>query len=621
MSETLMTQAEPPQAEPTQAEPPQAEPVNDPALARIARLEALLGDPLDPANPLGDRSVLAADERGELLPEGERALGEFGLGAEFVPVRLGGRFERADRLAQLLRGVFRRDCSLGIGHGVTSFIAALPVWADGSARQQHKVAELLLGGGRIVAAYTELDHGSDFSRVSLAARRAPGGYLLDGGKQLINNIGRAEAAVLFARTAEDPGSRGHSHLLVDFAALPQDRLDRSARHRTSGVRGCLLGGAAFEDCPLPAEALLGAEGGAMETVLKVFQVTRSVLPGMVVGIGDSQLRTVLGFTRERLLYGRPVAELPQPRAVLTGSFLDLLICDALSTVVARSLHLLPEEASVRSAAVKYLVPKLLQDSSYRLGVLLGARSYVREGPFAAFQKAARDLPVVALAHASGAVCLANIVPQLPRLAARSWQPALAGRAPAAPGALFRPDDPLPALDLGRLELSARGADTLAGSLVTLSRELAERSPAEPELAQLAALAALFTEELQELARRSAALPPRDRTPVAGRRAFLLADRYAHLLAAASCLGIWHAAAAGPARPRDPARSFVADPLWVTGALHRIAERLGMRPDPLPEHAVRQLFDELAGRYETAHTFDLIRGRLARRPVPAPGVTP
>jgi alkylation response protein AidB-like acyl-CoA dehydrogenase len=593
---------------------PQERTATDDALRRTERLETLLGDPDDPGNPLGTRAVLAADERGELLADGERTLTGFGLGAEFVPAGLGGRLERADRFALLMRTLFRRDCSLGIGYGVTSFIAGLPIWADGSDEQRRRAAALLGGGGRIVAAYTELDHGSDFARHDLAARPAPdGGYLLDGGKQLVNNIGRAEAAVLFARTDDRPGSRGHSHLLVDLAAAPADRIDRAARYPTSGVTGCLLGGVAFDSCPVPADALLGREGGAMETVLKVFQVTRCVLPGMVVGVGDSQLRTVFGFAGRRLLYGAPVSALPPARATLAGAFADLLVCDALSMVAARSLHLAPEEANVRSAAVKYLVPKLLQDSSCRLGALLGARSFLREGPYAGFQKMARDLPVVALAHASAAVCLSNIVPQLPRLAEHAWRPALE-RAPAArpaPEALFRLHDPLPELDLGRLELTSRGADGLVALLPVFADALAEEAENRPELSEPAALAAGFVEVLADLARRAAELPPRDRTPVAGRRAFLLAERYVLLLAAAACLGVHRAA--------DPADDpFLADPLWVTAALRRIAERLGTG-GPLPVPVVDALFDELALRHDDARAFDLFRTRLARRTTPARGV--
>lgn len=553
---------------------------------RAAVLERLVGPADDPANPLGTAAVLDADERGELPAEGERLLAGYGLNAEFVPAALGGRFTAADGLAHLMRTVFRRDCSLGIGYGVTSFIAGLPVWASGSAEQQRRAADILLSGGRIVAAYTELAHGSDFSRTGLTATPAPEGLRLRGGKQLVNNISRAEAAVVFARTGDAPGSRSHSHLLVDLDRLPAGTVRRDDRYPTSGVRGCLLGGIEFDDCPVPADSVLGTPGDAMETVLRAFQVTRSVLPGMVVGIGDTQLRSVLGFGLGRRLYGRPVADLPYARATLVGAFADLLASDALATVGARSLHLLPGETSVQSAAVKYLVPKLLQDSSYRLAVLLGARSYLRTGPHAVFQKAARDLPVVSLAHAGSAVCQATIVPQLPRLAARGWfRPG--AEAPAA--GLFRPGDPLPPLDLGKLELNSRGQDTL-------SRAVTDTTYDDP---RVDALARLFAGELRGIARRATELPARDRTVLASRRGFLLADRYAHVLAAAACLGVWQHGT-GPLR----------DPAWVLCALHRLADRLGLKPGPLPRDAAEGLFTELLDRHEQHRTFDLIRARLA-----------
>ncbi|MEV4702008.1 acyl-CoA dehydrogenase [Actinoplanes sp. NPDC049316] len=573
--------------------------------ARAARLERALGPAADPANPLGHRAVLAADERGELLADGERALREFGLNAEFVPEHLGGRFTRADRLGQLMRAVFRRDCALGIGYGVTSFIAALPVWADGTPDQQARVGRTLLAGGRVVAAYTELDHGSDFSRTEFTAEPGPGGYVLDGGKQLVNNISRAEMAVFFARTADGPGSRGHSHLLVDLTALPAGRVRRDRRYPVSGVRGCLLGGIEIDGCPVPGDALLGAEGGAMETVLRVFQVTRAVLPSMVVGVGDTQLRTVLEFARDRQLYGRRLADLPSARSTLAGCFADLLICDAFASVVARSLHLRPGETSVGAAAVKYLVPKLLQESSYRLSVQMGARSYVRTGPYAIFQKTARDLPVVALAHAGSAVCQASLVTQLPRLAERGWRAALAGEAPEPVdgGSVYDLDAPLPPLHLGGLELNARGADSLAGDLVRLHTVLA----GQPASAPLAALTGLFVTELRGLSGRALALAPRDRTVLAGPRAFTLADRYAHVLAAAAVAGVWwHARRTAPDTP-------AADPAWACVALHRLAGRLGLRPGPLPPEPQDRVFADLTARHEAGHTFDLFRGRLASGP--------
>ncbi|ARQ68829.1 hypothetical protein [Streptomyces marincola] len=115
----------------------------------VAELNALLGDPEDPDNPVGRRACLAADERAEILVEGERRLRAFGLGAEFVPVAHGGRLRGLDRTAALLRAVYARDPALGLGFGLTSLLAAANVWAAGSEELRAETAGVLLDGGRI----------------------------------------------------------------------------------------------------------------------------------------------------------------------------------------------------------------------------------------------------------------------------------------------------------------------------------------------------------------------------------------------------------------------------------------------------------------------------------------
>src|SRR5690349_6622202 len=104
----------------------------------------MLGDPSDPANPVGYEAVLAADERAEMLPAGEALLERYGLNAEFVPEEYGGRLTRLDRLATVLRTVWRRDPVLGLGYGFSSFIAATNLWIAGDECQRQQAAEVLL---------------------------------------------------------------------------------------------------------------------------------------------------------------------------------------------------------------------------------------------------------------------------------------------------------------------------------------------------------------------------------------------------------------------------------------------------------------------------------------------
>ncbi|MFD3471852.1 acyl-CoA dehydrogenase [Streptomyces sp. NPDC058682] len=554
-------------------------------------LESLLGDPTAEDNPLGFAAFVAADERGDLLATGERALDSFGLGAEFVPRALGGRLGRADRLARVLRPLFRRDVALGLGHGASNLVGSVNVWSASSPEQRRWLADVLLRNGRIAAAYTDMSTGNDVTHTGFRAELRGAELVLNGRKEIINNIARAEAVTVLARTSDAPGSRSHSMVLMDTASAPRDRLRFLPRYRTSGVRGMYLGGVEFRDCALPVDTVAGEFGEAMETVLRAFQVTRAVLPSAAVGTLDQQLRTVMDFATQRRLYQRTVAELPHARSVLTWAFLDLLIADCFATTVCRALHVLPRQTSVYAAAVKFLVPLLMRDTVHELSVVLGARSFLREGPHAVFQKHMRDLPVASLVHAGGTVCQATIIPQLPRLARMSWL----SDAPA-PAELFHLDLPLPDLDFERLAITAGRQDPLMATLTDVEPELRADPVLGPLVSQL-------HDELRDLKRDCGELSPRDRTPLAGPVSFQLAERYAMLLAAAACLGIWRHNADNPS-------SFLRDIGWLTGALSRLTARLGYPPVLGAEGVQPEIYRELAHRHATGRGFDLTGRRLA-----------
>ncbi|WP_328916603.1 MULTISPECIES: acyl-CoA dehydrogenase [unclassified Streptomyces] len=564
--------------------------------ARVAELNAAFGDPADPANPVGHARILEADEAGELSEAGEKLLDGFGLNAEFVPTALGGRLERIDSLARVLREVFRRDVALGLGYGVTSFMAAVNVWTEGDERQRTRLAEILLGGGRASVAYHELAHGNDFLRNEFEARVQPdGSFLLHGAKQVINNAARAQAWLLFSRTDPAPGPRSHSVLMVERDQVAPERLTVLPRYGTVGVGGCFLSGLDFDRARVPEQALVGQLGHGADLALRSFQLTRSALPGMALGAADTALRTVVSFARGRHLYKRTVAEIPQARATLGGVFLDLLISDCLCLVGTRSVHLLPEEASVYASAVKYLVPMLLQEAMHDLSIVLGARFYVREGEFGIFQKHLRDLPVLSLGHAGAAACQATIIPQLPRLARRSWF-----QAEPAPDALFEPRADLPEIPFRRLALTG-DRDALSASLVAAADAVPDGSPHE---AAVRALVLQLIDELRRIQEESLALPPLDRTALASPASFALSDRYAVVLAGAAVLGVWHRA---HARGGDP---FLADPAWTAAALDRLVRRLGRRPAALPADCAGRVQEELLRRHAERRSFDLYDTALA-----------
>lgn len=577
---------------------------------RSVELDDRFGDPWNADNPVGHAAVLAADERAELLPAGEALLDDFGIGAEFVPTALGGRLSRLDYLIEVMRTLFRRDPCLGLGYGANSLIAAVNVWSAGRDEQRRAAADLLLGGGKLAAAYFEIARGNDLGRAALTARTDGDLLRIDGGKQVITGLVRADTVVLFARTADTAGSRSHSQLLVEKAMLPAAKVSY-ARFPSAGMRGVQLGGFEIRDCQVPADRVLGTLGRGLEVALTSFQITRVALPGMFLGIVDSGLRTTVRYALGRRLYGRSVADLPLTRAVLADAFVDLLVCDCVTTVVARALHVLPRECSVATAAAKFLVPRIMIDAMNRLASVLGASFYLRRGEHAIFQKLLRDLPPASFGHLSRVAAQMTLLPQLPLLARRSWLVA-----EPAPASIFTLDGALPQLPFDGLALAAGGHDHLTAALVAAHDGLADcraSGTSRRDRQTLGELSARFVAELTALKTACGALAPHELAVSAPAESYELAARYAVVLAASACINIWW-----HNQERD---GFLRDPAWLIAGLSRLAARLDAAPPPPPPADVgTRLFAELVARYETGTGFDLAsrvlpgwQRSLSRRP--------
>ncbi|MGW3150090.1 acyl-CoA dehydrogenase [Streptomyces sp. NPDC001177] len=556
------------------------------AQRRVAAVEELLGDPGDTGNPCGYAALLEADRDAVRSEAGEGALDRFGMHREYVPVELGGRLESMDTLVRVMRPVFRRDVGLGMGYGAMSFMAAADVWMAGTEGQQADLARQMLGGSRAAIAQLETAHSNDYVRSQVAARRgAGGGLLLSGRKPVINNLDRADALVLFARTDPSPGRRSHTALLLDPARFPEGRAELLRRHTSLGLRGCVFGGVDFDDCPVPESALLGPVGDGVPIALRSFQISRTVISSMVLAAVDTSLRTAVRFDHEHRGGGWSTGGSDSQRttSAITGAFVNLLLYDALATVATRAIHVLPEQTSVYSAAVKYLLPRVLTETMYDLSIVLGAGFYTREGTLGIFQKHVRDVPVVTLGHAGSVACQSTVIPQLPRLARRSWFVA-----DEAPATLFRPRDPLPPYDLARLSLAC-GQDSLSATLLAVAAETPGRGAVERVLRELALG---LVDEFRDLRARVLALGPEP-----GAAPFPLMDRYAHLLAASAVLGVWR-------HNQDGSDPFLADPAWAAAALHRIARRLGAPAPDLPAECELRVSHEVQLRFSDRRSYDL-----------------
>lgn len=549
--------------------------MNRPAFAdRVEALERFLGDPREPTRPLSHASGVALDEEEAFPADACAALERWGYARELVPSAYGGALEGFDRLLSLGRVVARRDLTVAIAIGQT-FLGALPVWVEGRDAQRARVAARILEGGAGCLALTEEEHGSDLVAGEVHAERDGGGFLLHGTKWCINNATRGRFASVLARTREGGGARGHSMFFVDEVSASATTVRKLPKLRTHGIRGADIGGLVFDGARLPHDALVGHEGRGLDLALKSLQVSRALCASFSLGAGDTAVRLVLEFAQGRRLYGDSAFAIPVVRRAFSSALADLLTADAVAQIACRAFSAVPEEMSVLSAVAKYLVPTLVGGVIDAMAVVLGARHYLREGPYAAFQKLLRDHAVVGLFDGSTAVNLHALAAHLPRSAGHALDRdgarlfALSDLSTAA--APFRWD---------ALRPSARGQDTVMAGMAAL----AERAHASghPDIGSLAASLVSSRDALlaDAVAHADAA---ESRTDDA--RSFALAERYTRLLGGACALGIW-------LESRASLEPELAEGAWLVVALSRA---LGHEAPPSAHEATGRALVSLRDR--------------------------
>ncbi len=537
-----------------------------PQFLAAVELDRFLGDPADPAGRFSFREAIELDES-ESYPEAATSLLDaWGLPAYYVPAGIrGGRLASFEELLALTRMVARRDLTVAIAHAKT-VLGAVSVWLAGNAEQQDRLAELILDGRQIALGLTEREHGSDLLGTELQAVRGAASYRLTGEKWLINNATRSAALTVFARTESAGGPRGFSCFLVEKGDCAPGSYRHLPKIRTHGIRGADISGIRFDGTEVSAKSLIGLPGSGFESVLRGFQMTRTLCAALSLGAADTALRTAFGFAGTRRMYGEPVAAIPHVQRTLAQGFADLLICDCLALAAARGLHAASDQLSVGAAVVKAFVPAAVDDLLHELSLVLGARGYLREGhDWGIFQKLKRDHAIVGIFDGSSVVNLRAIGLQLSQLGR--------GRASAegrGDGEIWqrlertlRLDLPLPPLDLSRLELSNHGRDEI---LRGVDLCLARLSGGGEAVGRIRARVEVLQGEIVALRRAAtAATAGQPGAAAYGDKSAArleLARRYCVLHAAAVCLEVW-------IFNRDRLDDWFEEGEWLVACLDRL----------------------------------------------------
>lgn len=235
-----------------------------------------------------------------------RKCAEIGLTGLAVPEEYGGGGADAVTTIAALEalGYGCRDNGLIFSLNAHLWAGTMPIVRYGTEHQRRSYLPRCCDGSLILAhAATEPGAGSDAFALTTTATRKGKGWLLNGSKTFVTNAPVAGALVVFASTDRDAGFAGLSAFVVD-ADTPGLRVGRPIR--TMGLRTAPIAEIFFEDCPVPAEGLLGAPGAGMAIFNSTMRTERGFILAGAVGTLRRNLERCLTHARTRRQYGRPI---------------------------------------------------------------------------------------------------------------------------------------------------------------------------------------------------------------------------------------------------------------------------------------------------------------------------
>lgn len=152
---------------------------------------------------------------------------------------------------------------------------------------------------------TEPHVGSDAAAIRTAAVRDGNEWVLNGVKQFITTGKHADMAIVFAVTDKAAGRKGISCFLVpaDAPGYQVGRAEEKMGQHASDTTQIL-----FEDCRIPADSLIGAEGEGYKIALANLETGRIGIAAQCLGMARAALEAAVKYALERESFGKPIFE-------------------------------------------------------------------------------------------------------------------------------------------------------------------------------------------------------------------------------------------------------------------------------------------------------------------------
>jgi alkylation response protein AidB-like acyl-CoA dehydrogenase len=314
-------------------------------------------------------------------------MGELGLAGMLVPEEYGGA--GADTLSYILvlEELNKVVPALGTVMSVHNSLVCGALLAFGTDEQKARYLPLLAAGQWLGAyALSEAHAGSNPAAMRTTAVKHGDVYVINGTKTWITSGKSCEVAILFAVTGNsDRPSRNISAFICpkSIPGLHVGKLEDKMGIRASETTQLI-----YEDAELPAENLLGREGGGFKIAMSLLDGGRIGIAAQGVGIAQRVFDESVSYSLQREQFGGPISDKQAIQFMLADMATGL---SAARLLLYRAATMKDKGRSVSKEAsiAKLFASELAMKSAWAGVQIHGGYGYVKEYPVERFFRDAK----------------------------------------------------------------------------------------------------------------------------------------------------------------------------------------------------------------------------------------
>jgi alkylation response protein AidB-like acyl-CoA dehydrogenase len=343
------------------------------SVARFARVELA-------------KHVRSMEETDKFPVEIFRKLGEMGfLGAQF-PEEYGGAGADFTSFCIFVEEVGRVSAAVAVNVLLHTLMGAGPIFLVGSEAQKREHLVPALRGEKIVAAgLTEPNVGSSAADIETTARRADGGWRINGSKMFTSNGPYCDLITLVASTDRAKRHKGISLFLVDSRA-PGVTLGPNIPRL--GIMGAETGLLTFDDVLVPDGALMGEEGKGFYYLMEALTMTRVALAAGCLGLAQAAFDTALAYAKSRTQFGQPIGKFQGVSFKLADMALEIELARVFLYKVAWMADQ-KEKIAKEAAMAKLFAAEMATRVAHKALQIHGGYGFSKEFPLERFYRDAR----------------------------------------------------------------------------------------------------------------------------------------------------------------------------------------------------------------------------------------